>query len=325
MTTSRVTGGQYIREMYVVRRTWSGSCDSAAGAGERSAKLEPLNLARRRLGQLRDELDPARILVGCELVLHEALELSFEAGSGGRAVLEDDEGLGLDEAVRVLVAHHRRLEHGGVAHERVLHLHGRDPDASHFEHVVGAAAVPEEAVRVLVILVARLYPVTEEGGFGLFVLIPVVRHGRVAFDAQVADLTLRHGRALVIHDARLVARHYEARGPGPGPSWLVGQEDVEDLRGADAVEDLHPEALPPALEDLLGQRLARRHAEAQRGQVVALLRLLDLQHGGVEGGHTEEDGRSVTMHHLEHRFGERAMRIEHTLGAHAEGKGHVIA
>src|SRR5215469_14793423 len=112
MTTSRVTGGQYIREMYVVRRTWSGSCDSAAGAGERSAKLEPLNLARRRLGQLRDELDPARILVGCELVLHEALELSFEAGSGGRAVLEDDEGLGLDEAVRVLVAHPAVLEAG---------------------------------------------------------------------------------------------------------------------------------------------------------------------------------------------------------------------
>src|SRR5262244_477413 len=191
MTTSRVTAGQYIREMRVVRRTWSGLCDGAAvGAGDRSAELEPLNLARRRLGQFRDELDPARILVRRELVLHEALELGLEAGRGGGAVFEDDEGLGLDEAVRVLVAHHRRLEHGGVADERVLHLHGRDPDAADLEHVVGAAAVPEEAVRVLVILVARLYPVTEEGGFGLFVLIPVVGHGRVALDAQVADLTL---------------------------------------------------------------------------------------------------------------------------------------
>src|SRR5262245_8091894 len=105
MTTSRVTAGQYIREMRVVRRTWSGSCDGTeVGAGERSAKLEPLNLARRRLGKLRDELDPARILVGRELVLHEALELGLEAGRGGRAVLKDDEGLGLDQAVRVLVA-----------------------------------------------------------------------------------------------------------------------------------------------------------------------------------------------------------------------------
>src|SRR5262249_41175028 len=114
MTTSRVTAGQYIREVRVVRSTQRGSVPRRAGGGaERSAKLEPLNLARRRLGQLRDELDPARILIGCELVFYEALELGFEAGGSGRVVLEDDEGLGLDEAVRVLVAHHRRLEHGG--------------------------------------------------------------------------------------------------------------------------------------------------------------------------------------------------------------------
>ena len=61
----------------------------------RSPQLEALDLAGGGLGQLGDELDPARVLVGGELVLDEALELVLEGRRRGVAVLEHDEGLGL--------------------------------------------------------------------------------------------------------------------------------------------------------------------------------------------------------------------------------------
>src|SRR6266545_5995026 len=88
------------------------------GASSPSAQLEALNLAGRCLGQRGDELDPARVLVGRELVLHEALELLLERRRGDVAVLEDDEGLGLDEAARVLVPDNGGFEHRRVADER---------------------------------------------------------------------------------------------------------------------------------------------------------------------------------------------------------------
>src|SRR5579864_354226 len=46
-----------------------------ARAGQPLAKAEPLDLPRRRLGQLRDELDPTRILVCRDLVADEPLQL----------------------------------------------------------------------------------------------------------------------------------------------------------------------------------------------------------------------------------------------------------
>src|SRR6266550_7227408 len=75
------------------------------------AELEALDLAGGRLRQLADELDPARILIGCDLVLDEGLQLVGEAGAAARGLLEHDERLGLHEPVSVLVADHGRLEH----------------------------------------------------------------------------------------------------------------------------------------------------------------------------------------------------------------------
>src|SRR2546425_5563003 len=100
---------------------------------------------------------------------------------------------------------------------------------------------------VLVVLVAGLDPLTEERLLGLLVLVPVVRHRRVALDADVADLAARHGRAVVVHDGELVARHRHAGRARARVAGTIRDEDVADLRGPDAVDDLDAEALAPAL------------------------------------------------------------------------------
>src|SRR5207237_3930696 len=111
---------------------------------------------------------------------------------------------------------------------------------------------------------ARLDPGPGERLFRLVVLVPVVRHRGVTLDAQVADLALRHGTSVVVDDHGLVARHGPAGRARARRAGTIGQKDVQDLRRANAIDDLHAEALPPARVDLLGQRLAGRDAQAQR-------------------------------------------------------------
>src|SRR5215510_1671914 len=219
-------------------------------------ELEPLDLAGRGLGQLGDEVDPAGVLVGSDLVLDEGLELVGELVAAARGLLEDDEGLRLDQPIAVLTADHRRLQHRRVAHQRRLDLDRRDPDTADLQHVVRAAAVPEVALGVLVVLVACLDPRAEERLLGLVVLVPVVGHRRVALDAQVADLAARDAMPLVVDDRELVAGHGHARRAGARTPRAIRDEDVADLGGTDAVDDLHAEPLAPACEELVGQGLA---------------------------------------------------------------------
>src|SRR5712692_4348452 len=54
--------------------------DDQGLSGRRLAQLEPLDLAGRRLRQLGDELDPARVLVRRERIFDESLELIGERG-----------------------------------------------------------------------------------------------------------------------------------------------------------------------------------------------------------------------------------------------------
>src|SRR6266542_2398445 len=313
----------------VFSRGWKDASGSRRrsgwGTALRLSQLEALDLARCRLRERRDEFDPAWVLVGGELVLDEALEFVLQARRCRVAILEHDEGLGLDEPVRVLVADHGGLEDRRMAHEGVLHLDRRDPDAPHLQHVVGAAAVPEVAVVVLVVLVARLDPVAKERGLGLLVLVPVIGHGRVALDLQVADLALRHGPPLVVHDSCLVTRHRQPSRARPRLAGPVREEDVEDLGRADAVENLDAEAVAPPLVEILWQRLTGRHAAADRGQVPACLGFLDLQHRGIERRHPEEDRGPVPVYDLEHGLGQRPVRVEHGLRAHAHREVHVVA
>ena len=81
------------------------------------------------------------------------LQCSIERGRqrvGGReALAQRHERLGLDQPVLVRVRPSRAFVHRLVRPQRVLDLDRRDPDAARLEHVVHAARVVIEAVRVL--------------------------------------------------------------------------------------------------------------------------------------------------------------------------------
>ena len=104
----------------------------------RAREAEALDLAGRGLRQFGDELDRARIFVGREPVLDEALELRFVDMLAG---LQHHEGLGLGEPVGVGRADDGGLENGRVLDEGRLDLERADIDAADLQHVVGAPGV----------------------------------------------------------------------------------------------------------------------------------------------------------------------------------------
>src|SRR5207248_635993 len=130
----------------------------------------------------------------------------------------------------------------------------------HFEHVVAAAGVPQKSVRILNVLVAGAYPSSEDGVSGPIVLVPVAGADGVALDQQVANIANRHGLTVVVQDPGLVAGHWFARRTGTDGARLVGDEDVQDLGGTDAVEDLDPVAFFKAFEDGRWQGFTGRNA-----------------------------------------------------------------
>src|SRR5207253_465602 len=135
---------------------------------------------------------------------------------------------------------------------------------------------------------------------------PVLRHRGVALDADVADLAPRHRTALVVHDGELVPRHRHAGRARARVAGPVRDEDVADLRGPDTVDDLDAEALAPAVVELLRQRLARRDAQAKRGGVEPLLRVLHREHRGEESRTAEEERRAIARDGLDDAFALRS-------------------
>src|SRR5438034_4676753 len=134
---------------------WLGRC------GCLLAQLVALDLAGHGLRQVADELDHVRVLESLQPRLAVVLQLLHQRIVGDRRGPGDHEGLDLGEAVD-RDADHRALGHGGVLEQRRLDLDGRDPQAADLDHVVGAALVPVEAVRVDAIAVAGEEPVAED-------------------------------------------------------------------------------------------------------------------------------------------------------------------
>src|SRR5207245_6527378 len=128
-----------------------------------------------------------------------------------------------------------------------LHLDRGNPLAGDLEHVVGPAGVPEEAVAVTDVFITGADPIALDGPLGLLVLVPVVGTGGIAFDQQVADLAVRHPPIDVVHYPGFVPGHEGPAAARPDLPRAVGDEDVQHFGGADAVQDLDPIPLLPAL------------------------------------------------------------------------------
>ena len=155
------------------------------------------------------------------------------------------------------MADHGGFEYRVVRDERGLDFGGRDPDAGDFQHVVGAAAIGVEAVRVLAVLIAAARPLADEGGAALGAVVPVKVGGGRALDQQLAQLALLHFAALLVDQFQLVARHRLAGGAVAEFARPVGKEDVQHLGRADAVEDIDTGLLLEALGDLRREGFTR--------------------------------------------------------------------
>src|ERR1019366_4893741 len=252
------------------------------------AQAKALDLSGRRLRQLVDELERTRVLVGCEALLDEGLQLGVASRLPG---LDDDEGLGLDESVPVLDADHRRLEHRRVLHQRRLDLEGRDPDAAHLEHVVAAPGIGVVAVGVARILVAALGPAALEGLARALAVAPVHECRAGTPDVEIADLAVGDGPAVFAAQLDLVALDRLAGGAVANIARPVRDEDMQHLGRADAVDDGDAELPLEALTDLAGQRLARRGAHAQLHRFARRQRRRS-EYAGEAGRRGEEDRRA---------------------------------
>ena len=190
------------------------------------------------------------------MLLDVVLQRLEQALVGLVSAFEHDEGLGLDEAVLVLLADHGRFEHRLVGDERRLHFERRYPVAADLEHVVGSAAATIEPVLVANVFVARMGPLAREGTLALGALVPVAFGSRWPADHQFADFAGTELAPVFVDDLCLIAWHRFAGGAEADLAGPVADENVQHLGRADAVQDFGSHHLAPALAEIGRQRLA---------------------------------------------------------------------
>src|SRR5262249_10461636 len=135
----------------------------------------------------------------------ELLELAGQFGRACHAVFQDDAGRRLQQLIAVFPANDGGFLDRRMFDQHALNLYWTDPYAAALQHVVGASGIPEEAVGILVILVAGADPVAFDGVLGALVLVPVEGTGAVGFHQKIADIALLHGLIIFIDDASFVA------------------------------------------------------------------------------------------------------------------------
>ena len=153
---------------------------------------------------------------------------------------------------------------------------------------------------------------------------PVARAERLARHPQHPRLVaaLDH-RAVGPAQLDAVAGHGEARAAGHDLARDVGDEDVQRLRGADAVEDLEAVLVADAVEHPRGQRLARRDAVAHGRE--ALPGQARRHHRAPEARAREEQRDAVLDRPVGEERGVGPRRLQHGAGAHGQGEQQAVA
>src|SRR5207253_34239 len=286
-------------------------------------QLVALDLAGDRFGQLGHELDDVGVLEALEPRLAVFLQLLDQCVAPDRILLRDHERLDLREAINA------DADHGALRDRWMLEQHGldldrRDPQAADFDHVVGTALVPVEAVAVDAVAVAGEEPLAEDGALGLLVLGPVKREGAVAFDVQVAGITRRDRLALVVEDLQFVSRHRLAARARLDLVEPVRAVDVQHLGRTDAIQDGQPEDVLPAPPDFGRQRLRGGDAVPDRRQVTALC-ALGVEDRVVERRRAEEEGRASFLDRVQDGGGGVPSGVEDGRRTYPVRKGEVVA
>ena len=232
---------------------------SRAFLSSKPAQLEALDLAGFRTRQVAHELDGARIFVGCDLGLHELLEFFGGRFAGLRRIAQDHEGL--DDPAALLVGHadHRAFLDFRMVKQRILDLRAADVVAGGNDHVVGPRDIPEIAVGILAVTVARQIPAVDDVAALPLLVVEVFAAGRPpcreqAFAGRLQDV------AGLVHNTGLVAGDRRAGRAGPDVVALGRNENVDHFRRAQAIDDPDPGCGPECLEGRQGQRFAGGNA-----------------------------------------------------------------
>ena len=228
--------------------------DAPSAAMRRSSKRCSLPVCVR--GKRAHILDGARILVGRDRRLDVFLQHLGQRLVA--AIARTQHHVGLDDLAALVVG---RADHAALGDRRMrqqggLDLGTGDVVAGRNDHVVGARLVPEIAVGIHQIGVAGDVP-------AVLHVLALARVGEIAASGrsahgQAADRAGRHLVAVVVDDARLVARHRPAGRAGADRVLGRADEDVQHLGRADAVEDLDAGCVQPGVEGRLRQAPRRR-------------------------------------------------------------------
>ena len=154
-----------------------------------------------------------------------------------------------------------------MLHQGIFNLDGTDPQALDLHHVIGAADVPVIAIGIAIVLITGAQPMSLDGVFGFFMLVPVAGPDRVTLNKKVANLTVRNRLALFIHDAGLITFQNLSTGARAHRSRTVGDEHVQRLGRADGVQNLDAEALAKAMVKSCRQRLACGNSPTDAAQI----------------------------------------------------------
>src|SRR5205823_4765502 len=139
------------------------------------------------------------------------------------------------------------------------------------QHIIGATAIPVEAIGILVILVACMNPVTIYDILGPFVLVPIVRGRTVSANQQIANVALFYRVATFIGNQCLVARHEFAGASRLYLARTVTDKNMQNLRAADTIENIYIEFFLPTPQDISGQSLTGRDTNTNGGEIEAFL------------------------------------------------------
>src|SRR6266540_6706774 len=239
----------------VLETSGVGLCDH-----RRPSQPEALNLAGCGLRQLSDEVDPAGVFVGSEPILAECEELRRERIVARAAVLEDDKGFRLDELVLVGTTNDGRLDDCRMLDELRFDLEGRAPNAAHLQHVVAAAAVIEISFGVATIGVTGIEPAVDHRGRGTLGVVPVAACRRVAGNEQAAALAIVDFNTVLVEYECTITGYDAAARSRLDIGGRVGDENVQRLRGTDAVQDPNSGLLVPSPQNLRRQRFTGGNA-----------------------------------------------------------------
>ena len=196
----------------------------------------------------------------------------------------------------VRCADHRALGHVRMREQRCLDLGSGDVVAGRHDEVVEARGEVEPPPLVAPEGVARQVPAGPDI-LRLLFAAEIAATGRAA-DRKATDRAVRQLVAVLADNARLVSGHRNAGRARFRLAGAVRDEDVEELGGADAVQDGLPRARGPRIEDRCRQCLSGGYREAQRREVRPLVHRV--QHRAVGGGRGEHDARPVPLDEVHH-------------------------